>query len=84
MRPGSECAQAPRHDEQVHAQLERLFEASRDELRCDPAYAARLVRMMTFAGTHPRITDGMPLAAAEVVEVLLDGIRRRSEEEEPC
>lgn len=83
-RPESGCAQTPRHDEQLYVQLERLFEASREELRCDPAYAARLLRMMTFAGTHPRITDGMPLTAAEVVAILLDGIRRRSEEEEPC
>lgn len=84
MRPESECARTPRQDEQLCEQLERLFEASRDELRCDPAYAARLLRIMSFAGTHPRITDGMPLTAAEVVAILLDGIRRRSEEEESC
>ncbi|XXT16034.1 TetR/AcrR family transcriptional regulator [Sorangium sp. So ce429] len=84
VRPEPGCAQAPRQDGQLCEQLERLFEASRDELRCDPAYAARLLRMMSFAGTHPRITDGMPLTAAEVVAILLDGIRRRSEEEEPC
>ena len=84
MRPDPGCAQPPRQDEQLCAHLERLFEASRDELRCDPAYAARLLRIMSFAGTHPRITDGMPLTAAEVVAILLDGIRRRSEEEEPC
>ncbi|HTN89624.1 MAG TPA: TetR/AcrR family transcriptional regulator [Sorangium sp.] len=83
-RPEPGCAQAPRQDGQLCEQLERLFEPSRDELRCDPAYAARLFRMMSFAGTHPRITDGMPLTAAEVVAILLDGIRRRSEEEEPC
>ncbi|XXX82710.1 TetR/AcrR family transcriptional regulator [Sorangium sp. So ce134] len=83
-RPESECAQTPRQDEQICKQLERLFETSRDELRCDPAYAARLLRMMSFAGTHPRITDGMPLTAAEVVAILLDGIRRRPDEEEPC
>ncbi|KYF81444.1 hypothetical protein BE17_06385 [Sorangium cellulosum] len=84
VRPEPGCAQTPRQDGQLCEQLERLFEASRDELRCDPAYAARLLRMMSFAGTHPRITDGMPLTAAEVVAILLDGIRRRSEEEEPC
>jgi AcrR family transcriptional regulator len=84
LRAESGCAQTPRQDEQLCAQIERLFEASRDELRCDPAYAARLLRIMTFAGTHPRITDGMPLTAAEVVAILLDGIRRRSEEEESC
>lgn len=56
-----------------------LFEPHRDELRCDPAQAARVLRMLTFAGTHPRIADGVPLTAAEVVAVVLDGIRIRSD-----
>lgn len=56
-----------------------LFAPHRDELRCDPAQAARVLRMMTFAGTHPRIAEGVPLTAAEVVAVVLDGIRIRSD-----
>jgi hypothetical protein len=56
-----------------------LFEPHREELRCDAAQAARVLRMMTFAGTHPRIADGVPLTAAEVVAVVLDGIRIRSD-----
>jgi AcrR family transcriptional regulator len=59
--------------------LEAMFEPHRAELRCDPAQAARLLRMMTFAGTHPRIADGAPLTAAEIVAVLLDGIRVRDD-----
>lgn len=54
-----------------------LFEPHRDQLRCDPMQAARLLRMMTFAGTHPRISDGHVLTAAEIVAVVLDGIRVR-------
>jgi AcrR family transcriptional regulator len=54
-----------------------IFEAYRAELRCEPEHAARLLRIMTFAGTHPRITEGIPLTAAEIVAVVLDGIRRR-------
>jgi AcrR family transcriptional regulator len=56
-----------------------LLEPFRHELRCDLEQAARLLRMMTFAGTHPRIADGMPLTAAEIVAVVLDGIRVRPE-----
>jgi AcrR family transcriptional regulator len=56
-----------------------MFEAHRDELRCPPEQAARMLRMMTFAGTHPRIAEGPPLTAAEIVAVVLDGIRRRDE-----
>ena len=66
-----------------------MFEPHRDELRCDPEQAARLLRMMTFAGTHPKIADGTPLTAAEIVAVVLDGIRIRPDldpdvEATPC
>lgn len=54
-----------------------MLEAHRADLRCEPEHAARLLRIMTFAGTHPRITEGIPLTAAEIVAVVLDGIRRR-------
>ncbi|MBC7976304.1 MAG: hypothetical protein H7138_15135, partial [Myxococcales bacterium] len=56
-----------------------LFEAHRAELRCEPEQAARLLRIMTFAGTHPRIAEGIPLTAAEIVAVVLDGIRVRAD-----
>lgn len=56
-----------------------LLAKHRDELRCDPQQAARLVRALTFAGTHPRITGGAKLPAREIVGLLLDGIRRRSD-----
>jgi len=73
----------------VQRRFAALFEPLRDELRCDPERAARLLRIMTFAGTHPRISDGIPLTAAEIVAVVLDGIRVRHEleaelEAPPC
>jgi AcrR family transcriptional regulator len=63
--------------------LAALFEPHQEELRCDPAHAARLLRMMTFAGAHPKINEGMPLASSDVVAVLLDGIRVRHELDSP-
>jgi len=66
-----------------------LFEPLRGELRCAPEQAARLLRIMTFAGTHPRISEGISLTAAEIVAVVLDGIRIRPDldaeaEDSPC
>jgi AcrR family transcriptional regulator len=61
-----------------------LFEPHRGELRCEPAHAARMLRMMTFAGAHPKINEGIPLTSAEVVAVLLDGIRVRHEPDPPA
>lgn len=61
--------------------LAMLLEPFRDELRCEPIHAARLLRAMTFAGSHPRLIEGPALTAAETVTVLLDGLRRRDDEE---
>ncbi|MGI8577909.1 MAG: TetR family transcriptional regulator [Nocardioidaceae bacterium] len=55
--------------------LATLIESDRDELRCEPREVARLLRLMTFAGSHPGITDENPLTAHEIVDVLLDGVR---------
>lgn len=63
--------------ETLQLRVAELFEPHREELRIEPTQAARLLRMMTFAGTHPRIADGIPLTAAEIVAVMLDGIRVR-------
>ncbi|HEU4732326.1 MAG TPA: helix-turn-helix domain-containing protein [Kofleriaceae bacterium] len=75
--PGGHRAPPQGSLEPVIARIAAMFEPHRDELRCDPAQAARLLRMMTFAGTHPRIAEGTPLTAAEIVAVVLDGIRIR-------
>jgi AcrR family transcriptional regulator len=65
-----------------------MFAAHRDELRCPPEQAAHIIRIMTFGGTHPRIAEGAPLTAAEIVTIVLDGIRARHElddaEDPPC
>ena len=76
---GHPLAARPSASEPVLLRIAEMFEPHRAELRCDPAQAARLLRMMTFAGTHPRIADGTPLTAAEIVAVVLDGIRIRTD-----
>jgi AcrR family transcriptional regulator len=71
----------PERDAGIRRELESIFAAHTDELRCAPAHAMRILRMLTFACTHPRITDNLPLTAAEIVAVLLDGIRTRDDME---
>lgn len=66
-------------DARMRALLAALFEPHRDELRVEPDQAARLLRALAFAGTHPRMID-IALTVHEVVSVLLDGIRARDEE----
>ena len=75
------CANSPLSGNAVglRALLTALFEPHRDEIRCPPEQAARLLRGLAFAGTHPRMTD-QPLTAHEIVSLLLDGIRIHDEE----
>ena len=68
VRPG----QARRPD--VHA-LAELFEPVAPELRLDPETAARRLRSLALATTHPGFEPDGPLPAEELVTLLLDGIR---------
>jgi len=55
--------------------LAALFEADRNQLRCDPMAAAYLLRGLTITGTHPALILDQPLSSAEIVSVFLDGVR---------
>jgi AcrR family transcriptional regulator len=52
--------------------LVRLFEASRAELRVDPAVAARTLRAFTLAVTHPLMAD-VPMSPADIAHLFLHG-----------
>lgn len=54
--------------------LEAMAEPHRDELRVAPGQLMHMVRLLTFSGTHPHISDGRPLAAEEIVDTLLHGV----------
>jgi AcrR family transcriptional regulator len=74
-RPASPHEQRDRPD---IAALVTLFQSDRKKLRREPVAAAQLLRGITLAGTHPALTaQGGPLAAEEIVSLLLDGIRSR-------
>jgi AcrR family transcriptional regulator len=80
VKPGEERGPPqPRPGEDAfHQAIASILEPYAGELRCEPKHAGRLLRAMTFAGTHPRITE-TPLTAAEIVAVVLDGIRTRAD-----
>ena len=62
--------------------LEAMAEPHRDELRVEPGQLMHMVRLLTFSGTHPHISDGRPLSAAEIVDTLLHGVLKSPEEDE--
>lgn len=54
--------------------VSQLFEPDAQSLSCSTEQAARLLRLLTFSGSHPLISHGEPLSAEEIVQVLLHGI----------
>ena len=63
-------------NERIYEAVGRLLEPDREQFRVPIPEVARLLRLLTFSGTHPLISDGDPLAAEQIVAVLLDGVRR--------
>ncbi|CAA9254996.1 MAG: hypothetical protein AVDCRST_MAG50-2433 [uncultured Acidimicrobiales bacterium] len=57
--------------------LAALFKPERARLRTDPATAAKQLRALTLAVSHPALYADEPMSPREVVSLLLDGIRRR-------
>ncbi|GAA1009424.1 TetR/AcrR family transcriptional regulator [Nocardiopsis tropica] len=48
-----------------------------DQLAVDPEEAIHLLRLLTFSGSHPHISEGAVLTPQRIVDVLLDGISAR-------
>ena len=63
--------------EQVAVILQALAEPHRDALRVPPGQLMHMVRLLTFSGTHPHISDGNPLSAEEIVDTVLHGVLKR-------
>ncbi len=80
--PEPKAGSAPGHHPPNLASLAALFEPDRAQIRRDPLHAAQLLRGLTFAASHPTLLAGKPLTPAEIVSVLLYGLRK--DEARPC
>jgi len=60
-----------------------LFEPDAHHLRHDPVEAARMLRALTLACSHPALILDKPMSAADIVSLMLDGVRRRTDSETP-
>lgn len=75
MRTPPESPAAPNAiNDAFRAAMVDIVGADAARLRVPAIELARLLRLLVFSGTHPWISDGRPLAATEVVDVLLDGL----------
>jgi AcrR family transcriptional regulator len=55
--------------------LTALFESERHNLSRPPKMAAQTLRGLTLALTHPALAPDQPVTPAEIVSLLLDGVR---------
>lgn len=55
----------------------RLLEPDRDAFRLAPDEVFRVLRLLTFSGSHPHITDQQLLSPDEIVDVVLHGTLRK-------
>jgi len=55
--------------------IARVFEPDAARLRRTPLECAHLLRGLTIAGTHPALLADEPLSSAEIVSLVLDGVR---------
>lgn len=69
-------------DEGIRDAMLALFEGHEAELRVTPYFAMRALRAYAFSATHPRISDGEPITSAEIVSVILDGVRVRDHQDD--
>jgi AcrR family transcriptional regulator len=54
-----------------------LLEPDRDAFAVDLPHVVKVLRLLTFSGSHPHITDQSLLTPDEIVDVVLDGTLRK-------
>jgi AcrR family transcriptional regulator len=57
--------------------LVRLVEPDTERFRVAPDEVVQLIRLLTFSGSHPHISDQGMLTAEEIVETVLHGVLRK-------
>ena len=58
-----------------------LIAADEDDLRMPAIEVVRLLRLLTFSGTHPKFTGGDTLTAEQIVDTVLYGAVKRDRKE---
>jgi AcrR family transcriptional regulator len=67
--------------ESATAALVDLLAPDAAMLRLSSRQVAHRIWLVTFSATHPLISEGQPLTAEEIVDFVLDGVRRHDPED---
>lgn len=57
--------------------IARLVEPDAERFRVPPDEVVQLLRLLTFSGTHPHISDQRMLTAEQIVDTVLHGLLRK-------
>jgi AcrR family transcriptional regulator len=63
-------------NEAFRAAVVELIGEDHHRLTAPAGHVAHVLHLLVFSGTHPKMTDGRPLAPVEIVGILLDGMAR--------
>lgn len=69
-----------RWDARLQPLVREVLGADSDRLRIDPERALHVIRLLTFAGSHPGIAEGKTMSPREIVDVLLGGMLERGDD----
>jgi AcrR family transcriptional regulator len=89
--PPPEVEQRPRGGlatpEDILVRIADILEPDQKQLRHPVGEVVRYLRLLTFAGSHPKFTDNKTLTPQEIADLLLDGVLIRADhpqQEYPC
>jgi AcrR family transcriptional regulator len=60
--------------------LAKLLEPDADRFTVPVERVVHMVRLLTFSGSHPHISDQQPMSPEEIVDVILHGVLRKETE----
>lgn len=66
-----------RQEAEIGRKVHGLLQPYADELRLPVDRVARMMRLITFSGSHRHINDGEVLVAEEIVQLILHGVIKR-------
>ncbi|HWU32877.1 MAG TPA: helix-turn-helix domain-containing protein, partial [Marmoricola sp.] len=76
--PGKDRAEHMRGVERVRDAMIGVVALDADRLTSSPADVVNVLRLLTFSGSHPEMSQGRPLKPADIVGVVLHGVLKEN------
>ncbi|WP_460810740.1 TetR/AcrR family transcriptional regulator [Nocardioides salsibiostraticola] len=78
--PGSPDHQHDEHEEwrrEVTARMVAILEPDQSDFRLPLEDVVRMLRLLTFSGSHPHVSEQQPLTPEQIVDVVLHGTKKK-------